>query len=449
MSFRVKKRCRLATTANITLSGLQTIDGITTVANDRILVKDQTTPSENGIYVAASGAWTRATDFNNTSNIKTNDIVFINLGTVNRKQRFKMYSTVSTVDTDEITWSSKTRKSHTHLEVHDKLDVHSGLHITGDTKSEVTLSVKGVSSQTANLVDVKQSNNTTVMSVDKDGKLTTSSLEATTADINGGTIDDTDITVGSGKTLDVSDGTLTLKDDQISGDKIEGGTINATTINTLTSTTIQTTDIKSNNGTSSMTVADSSGIVTCNSDFIFKSYTTSNMIAISTPSAGTTVYNSDLNRLCFYNGTNWQLTGCPEQKTVLVETAGSYSLTTSFAQIHSDFTITFTALTPCYEIIFNGYAVSKIGYKDTYRAYDTGTSAILVGSNESYYQLSRGDSTYIVKLFTNLLTPGNSYTIEIQAKASSTATYPDIIGWGGTDATGRLAVKPIYNVTVL
>jgi hypothetical protein len=60
----------------------------------------------------------------------------------------------------------------------------------------------------------------------------------TTMDVNGGTIDDatiatSNVTVGSGKTLDVSAGTLTLAANQISGDKVEGGTINATTINTL------------------------------------------------------------------------------------------------------------------------------------------------------------------------------------------------------------------------
>ena len=62
----------------------------------------------------------------------------------------------------------------------------------------------------------------------------------TTVDINGGTIDGTtiatsDITVGNSKTLDVSAGTLTLANDQISGDKVEGGTIASTTITTLTS----------------------------------------------------------------------------------------------------------------------------------------------------------------------------------------------------------------------
>lgn len=57
-----KQSVRCATTANITLSGLQTIDGVTVVAGDRVLVKNQTTGSANGIYVAASGAWSRAAD---------------------------------------------------------------------------------------------------------------------------------------------------------------------------------------------------------------------------------------------------------------------------------------------------------------------------------------------------------------------------------------------------
>ena len=72
-----------------------------------------------------------------------------------------------------------------------------------------------------------------------DGTANIDSLVADTADINGGTIDGatiatSDITVGSGKTLDVSAGTLTLADNQISGDKVEGGTIAATTITALT-----------------------------------------------------------------------------------------------------------------------------------------------------------------------------------------------------------------------
>ena len=59
-----KASCVAATTANITLSGTQTIDGVALIAADRCLVKDQTAPAENGIYVVASGAWARSADMN-------------------------------------------------------------------------------------------------------------------------------------------------------------------------------------------------------------------------------------------------------------------------------------------------------------------------------------------------------------------------------------------------
>lgn len=58
----VKASVKAATTANITLSGAQTIDGVSIVASDRVLVKNQSTANQNGIYVASAGAWTRATD---------------------------------------------------------------------------------------------------------------------------------------------------------------------------------------------------------------------------------------------------------------------------------------------------------------------------------------------------------------------------------------------------
>ena len=59
-----KASCVAATTANITLSAPQTIDGIALIAGDRCLVKNQSAPAENGIYVVAAAAWTRAADMN-------------------------------------------------------------------------------------------------------------------------------------------------------------------------------------------------------------------------------------------------------------------------------------------------------------------------------------------------------------------------------------------------
>jgi hypothetical protein len=61
-SLAPKQACRVATTSNITLSGTQTIDGIALSIGDRVLVKDQSTGSQNGIYEVASGAWSRAPD---------------------------------------------------------------------------------------------------------------------------------------------------------------------------------------------------------------------------------------------------------------------------------------------------------------------------------------------------------------------------------------------------
>jgi hypothetical protein len=62
----VKASVRATTTGNITLSNTQTVDGVALAVGDRVLVKNQDTASENGIYVVASGAWTRAEDADNT-----------------------------------------------------------------------------------------------------------------------------------------------------------------------------------------------------------------------------------------------------------------------------------------------------------------------------------------------------------------------------------------------
>jgi hypothetical protein len=79
-----KASVRVATTANITLSGLQTIDGITVVDADRVLVKNQSTGAQNGIYTAASGVWTRATDFDGTpaNEVTSGAYCFVEQGTV-------------------------------------------------------------------------------------------------------------------------------------------------------------------------------------------------------------------------------------------------------------------------------------------------------------------------------------------------------------------------------
>lgn len=82
-SVAIKPPCRVSTTANITLSGLQTIDGVTVVAGDRVLVKNQTTATENGIYEADTSAWKRAKDFNGNRDAVQGTTIPVYAGTVN------------------------------------------------------------------------------------------------------------------------------------------------------------------------------------------------------------------------------------------------------------------------------------------------------------------------------------------------------------------------------
>ena len=91
----VKNSVRVATTANGTLASAfangQTVDGVSLSTGDRILLKDQSTGSENGIYtVNASGAPTRATDFDADSEVTGGTFFFVEEGTTNADNGFVM-----------------------------------------------------------------------------------------------------------------------------------------------------------------------------------------------------------------------------------------------------------------------------------------------------------------------------------------------------------------------
>src|SRR5215471_12218012 len=78
-----KGSCRVATTANLAaLSGTFTLDGIALSAGDRVLVKDQTTATNNGIYVVQAGAWVRATDMDIWAEVP-GAYTWVEVGTVN------------------------------------------------------------------------------------------------------------------------------------------------------------------------------------------------------------------------------------------------------------------------------------------------------------------------------------------------------------------------------
>jgi len=78
-----KQSVRVATTAPITLSGEQTIDGVSVVAGDRVLVKDQAAGADNGIYVCAAGAWARSPDADEDAEVTSGMAMFVEEGTLN------------------------------------------------------------------------------------------------------------------------------------------------------------------------------------------------------------------------------------------------------------------------------------------------------------------------------------------------------------------------------
>jgi len=105
-----KNPVRIATTTTGLLSSAfangQTIDGVILATGDRILIKNQTTGSENGIYtVSATGAPTRSSDADSTGELTPGTTVYVTEGTTNGDKAFSITSDAAiTIGTTAITW---------------------------------------------------------------------------------------------------------------------------------------------------------------------------------------------------------------------------------------------------------------------------------------------------------------------------------------------------------
>lgn len=128
---KVLSSVKVATTEDITLSGEQTIDGVSLTTGDRVLVKDQSTASENGVYVVASGAWSRAVDLD-TGTDAGGAFVFVEQGTTYASTGWVCTNEpeADTVGTDALTFSQFSSAGY----------IEAG---TGLTKTGNTISVTG------------------------------------------------------------------------------------------------------------------------------------------------------------------------------------------------------------------------------------------------------------------------------------------------------------------
>ncbi|RWN98082.1 hypothetical protein [Mesorhizobium sp.] len=93
---------RLATTASILLHRLQTIDGVPAEVGDRVLVKDQADPTQNGIYTVSEGEWFRAADARTARTLQKGTTVHTQVGTINAGWVFEFSADEPVVGSDAI-----------------------------------------------------------------------------------------------------------------------------------------------------------------------------------------------------------------------------------------------------------------------------------------------------------------------------------------------------------
>jgi hypothetical protein len=184
------------TTANITLSGLQTLDGVTVVAGSRVLVKNQTTTSQNGIYLASATAWSRAPDADTWDEL-ISAICFVESGTTLAGSAW--YCTIQpggTIGTTAITWSN--------FSVAANYSAGTGLslnsYVFSITNTGVTAAAYGSASKTLTAtvnaqgqLTVLADTNIAITNAQVSGLGTMSTQDANSVTITGGTINGTAI----------------------------------------------------------------------------------------------------------------------------------------------------------------------------------------------------------------------------------------------------------------
>lgn len=247
-----KDSCKVTTTGNITLSGTQTIDGVSVSAGDRILVKDQSVSSANGIYICSADAWTRSTDMAVGSDA-AGASMFIEQGTLNGDVGFVCTSNkgAALVGTNDLTFSQYTGASNITAgaalsKTGDQLDVEvdgvtievssdalqlkdSG--ITNDKIADGTISNGKLAN--SSISGVQLGGNLAALSAGSTGGIVMTSYNGSTAvadisiNLDGGSL----ATSSSGLKVDTNGiATLMIQDDAITSAKLADGSVLTATL---------------------------------------------------------------------------------------------------------------------------------------------------------------------------------------------------------------------------
>ena len=263
----VKDSVRAASTGDVNVgTPASTLDGVNLVAGDRVLLKDQTTASQNGIYVYASEGLTRAIDMDAAGEF-VGAFFFIEEGTTNSDQGYVM-SANGTIDvgvsaieftkftgTGQITAGDALSKNGNTLNVNVDgtfimVDGSDALTIKGTSTNGEVLRSDGAGGVGYGALDLTNLNATAgALPLSRGGlgvDATQTAGKATARDNLGlGSIatQDADAVEVTGGSVDLSGGTLTLANDQLSGDVISGGTIDSANLQGGVGVTVSQFDI--------------------------------------------------------------------------------------------------------------------------------------------------------------------------------------------------------------
>lgn len=211
-----KQPVTVATTVNITLSGLQTIDTYTTLAGDRVLVKNQSTAADNGIYIASATAWSRATDADAWAEF-VGAITFVTYGTQSGSAWYCSAQPGGTLGVTAINWSN--------FSVAATYTAGTGLTLTGYsfsiTNTGATAGTYGTAARTITQTVNAQGQITNIFdqpiaiaNTQVSGLGTMSTQDASSVAITGGTLNS--VTIG-GTTAGAVTGTTITANTQFSG----------------------------------------------------------------------------------------------------------------------------------------------------------------------------------------------------------------------------------------